>query len=297
MTALGTSALVVRELQLNYLWPQYSLPWNNFFGRVQANPFYLQNQLRNITIREVQSPIAFRSVPIVATGNGVGRGDFSVPNWTEIDPFFSTEQNSTARKVFVGPYVDIAKDITGLEYEYDFIGNLILSGENDIDEFVYLTVNLNNNNPTTINFPAYVQTPPRDERYDTCHVGDRRGNFSTLTGSIIIKSNANSCTSLFDKRLCLDDAVPIGPCTAQCGPRTLLEANSFYYINGNRLYIAARVRGADDESDKEKDDDCCSSEKSKKYHIQYTVTVRIVETTTPLHKALAVLDVAFAPIV
>lgn len=291
MSAFGTSALVIRDLQLNYLWPQYSLPWNNFFGRVQPNPFYLQNQLRNITIREVHSPLTFRSLPVIATGDGLGRDDLSVPNWVEIDPFHSTVQNSTAVKVFVGPYVDIRKDITGLEYQYDYTGNVILSKEHDIDGFVYLVVNLNNNNPTTVNFPAYVQTPgDYDGRHDTCHVGDHAGNFSTLTGSIIIKSRGSSCTGKDDKSLCLDNAIPIGPCAANCRPKTLHEAHAFYYINGNRLYIAARTgAGCHDHSDKDSDAGSHSSGKCHthyKFHLSYAVTIRVVETTTPLYKAL-----------
>lgn len=308
MSAIGTTPLVVRELQLNYLWPQYSLPWNNFYGRVQPNPFYLQNQLRNITIREVQSPVNFRSMPIVSSGDGVGR-ELTVPNWAEIKPRRSTEQTSTAVKVFVGPYADIAKDITGLEYQYDFLGKVLLS-EDDIDEFVYLSLNLNNNNPSTINFPAYVQThhgrredrrrdDDDDGRDNTCYVGDRADNFSTLTGTIILNGKDSSCPKFLARTLCLDNAVPIGPCSARCRPETLARANAFYYINGNRLLIAARVPKLDEKSDSDEDCGSHGSDKKRfeKNHINYQVTVRIVETTTPLHKALAVLDLPFAPIV
>lgn len=35
---------------INYNYPQYVLPWNNTFGRVRPNPFYLANQLRNLEI-------------------------------------------------------------------------------------------------------------------------------------------------------------------------------------------------------------------------------------------------------
>jgi hypothetical protein len=277
------------------LWPQYSLPWNNFFGRVQANPFYLQNQLRNITIREVQSPISFRSVPIVDSGNGHGHDDLSVPNWVEIYPAASTEQNSSATKVFVGPYVDVGKDITGLEYQYDYAGNLIWRSDESVGSFLYLVLNLNNNNPATINFPAYVQTPSRDnETYDTCRVGNRAGNFSTLTGTITVKSTGSSCPGNNDLILCLDDAVPIGTCTATCSRKTLTNANAFYYINGNRLYIAVRIPDGGDD-----DESACgdSDHKYQKLHISYQAAIRVVETTTPLYKALSVLDVPFGPIV
>jgi hypothetical protein len=35
---------------INYNYPQYVLPWNNTFGRVRPNPFYLANELRNLQL-------------------------------------------------------------------------------------------------------------------------------------------------------------------------------------------------------------------------------------------------------
>jgi len=287
MSAIGTTPLVVRELQLNYLWPQYSLPWNNFFGRVQPNPFYLQNQLRNITIREVQSPLSFNSRPVVDSGNGYTYGDVSVPKWTQISSYTSTEQTSSALKVFVGPYVDVAKDIAGLEYQYDYTGQLFWASTSAVGQYVYLALNLNKLNPATINFPAYVQPANlTGNSTDTCYVGDAAGNFNTLSGFIAINTNGKTCSDGNTINICLDNAVPFGPCSTSCGPLVLGSATTFYYISGNRLFIAAALPV-----------NAAAEPTITKLHISYRVTIRIVETSTPLHNAIAVLDVPFAPIV
>lgn len=34
----------------NYLYPAYVLPSNNFYGRVNPNPYYLSNELRNLRL-------------------------------------------------------------------------------------------------------------------------------------------------------------------------------------------------------------------------------------------------------
>lgn len=278
--SLYNSPLVIGELQLNYLWPQYSLPWNNFFGRVQPNPFYLQNQLRNLTIAEVNSPTTFRSNPIVSTGEG--SHEYPAPKWSDIEPRQSLEQTSSATKVFVGPYVDIGNSISGLEYQYDYSGRLVHTSKTGIQNFVYLVLNLRNGNPSTVNFPAYVQPGYGDDNdnINTCYVGDRARNYSTLTGAITASAK-NSCPG-DDVILCLDDALPIGPCAAHCHHKD--GAGSFYYINGNRLYIAVYT-GANPSSDSE-DSSCGSSHSAVIFHINYQVTIRIVETTTPLQKAL-----------
>ena len=279
---VAASPFVLRDLQINYLWPQYSLPWNNFFGRIQPNPYYLQNQLRNITIGQIQSPISFRSRPVVATADGASVSGLTIPNWNEIDASRSVEQNSSASKVFVGPYVDISKDISGLEYQYDYTGNSLIRRAADTGKFVYLVLNLNNNDPATINFPAYVQT--EDGSYSACQVGDSNDNFSTLTGQLIVHKKT-SCVSLADKSYCLDDAKPLGLCAATC---RYDDTSAFYYINGNRLYIAVHT---------DSDDDCKDCDDiTSKLHISYAVTIRIVETTTPLQRAINVFTDPFAPI-
>jgi len=284
MASIYNSALVLGDLQLNYLWPQYSLPWNNFNTRVQPNPFYLQNQLRNIAIAEVSSPHIFKSNPIVDSADGVLQSGIPVPSWAEIIAAHSLEQTSTAQKVFVGPYVDISKNISGLEYQYDYAGKLIHTSPNGLGNFVYLVLNLDNRNPSTVNFPAYVQPIPGTP-VSACAVGDAVYNFSTLTGSITAAS-VNSCAS--GTTICLDDALPIGTCAAACTYTAATTA--FYYINGNRLYIAA--------SNNINPTKCtgCSDVSLQTYHIKYAVTVRVVETTTPLQKALNPLAPFPAPI-
>jgi len=294
MSAIGTTPLVVRKLQLNYLWPQYSLPWNNFFGRVQPNPFYLQNQLRNITIREVQSPLSFNSRPVVDSGNGytlktntTPSVTYTVPKWSEVSSYTSTEQTSSALKVFVGPYVDVAKDIAGLEYQYDYTGQLFWASTSAVGKYVYLALNLNKLNPATINFPAYVQPANlTGNSTDTCYVGDAAGNFNTLSGFISINTNGKTCSDDSTINVCLDNAVPFGLCSASCGDLVYGSATTFYYISGNRLFIAAALPV-----------NATSDPTITKLHISYRVTIRIVETSTPLHNAIAVLDVPFAPIV
>lgn len=43
----------------DYVWPQYTLPQNQFFTRVQEDPYYVSNTLRNQNARLIASPLSF----------------------------------------------------------------------------------------------------------------------------------------------------------------------------------------------------------------------------------------------
>ena len=217
---------VIRDMQLNYLWPQYSLPWNNFIGRVQQNPYYLANQLRNISIRAIESPLIFDSH--VAVG--------SASAWSNIMSTDSSVVASTASKVFVGKYVDMANNIAGLQFEYRFSGTSALTVDSSASLFV--AVDLAKSSPDLVNIPS-----------------------STLVGRIGVAPQASPCAGT---SYCLNTAVAVAPGGSPPA------SGSYYVLNSNRLYIGV-IRAAAGTAPES---------------VSYDFTLRVVETTTPLHMAM-----------
>jgi hypothetical protein len=213
-------------MQLNYLWPQYSLPWNNFIGRVQPNPYYLANQLRNITIRAIESPLIFDSHVVVA----------SASIWQNIMSTDSSVVASSASKVFVGKYVDMVHNIAGLQFEYRFSGTSALTM--DMNATLFIAVDLAKSSPELVNIPS-----------------------SALIGRVGVAPQASPCAGT---SYCLNTAVAVAP------GAPLPASGSYYILNSNRLYIAVSRAAAGTAPES----------------VSYDFTLRVVETTTPLHMAL-----------
>ena len=45
----------IKASEMNYLYPFGTLPSNNFFRKIQPNPYYLSNTLRNLKL-EIEDP-------------------------------------------------------------------------------------------------------------------------------------------------------------------------------------------------------------------------------------------------
>jgi len=82
----------------DYVWPQYSLPQNQFFTRIQEEPYYLSNTLRNQNARLIASPLSFDAntqlflapvsgstcpvLPPTSSATGTGSSEYSHKNFT-----------------------------------------------------------------------------------------------------------------------------------------------------------------------------------------------------------------------
>lgn len=263
MSSIVAGSILASE-QLNYLYPQYALPWNNFFGKVNPLPFYLGNELRNIKAREVHSPLTFDSLPSVNYKSGS-----VVPTWSTFNPALSKSIVDTASKVFVGQYFDRSADIRGLEYQYDFTGTQVfVLDTTTIQEtgLLILSLNLANQSLTT-NLPVYVDTAicdPCNQIYQSaslnrCQVGNSSNFYTTLQGVVSVAGTTYS----------LDNALPYKNTSVNCSETT--PASVLYYIAGNRLLISVPITGDD----------------TPARQVSYAVTIRIVETRAPIQNALS----------
>lgn len=266
MTSLSYSYRAIADNQLNYLSPYPYIGWpaNTFSGtRIQATPYYISNQIRNVTIREVHSPLTFDSKAGV---NYVPSA--VVPVWPAFNPLASKNITQTAAKVFVGQYFDSAADISGFEYQYDFSGQQVFVRDDVVigqTGLIVLSLNLANRTNTT-NLPVYVDTAicdPCNQLYQSshlnrCQVGSSENFFNTLSGFIRVAGQTIS----------LDNALPYKNAAVNCPDAP--ASSPLYYIAGNRLLISVPI----------------SASSTPARHVSYAVTARIVETTQPIQSAL-----------
>lgn len=278
---MSTKTLLVRDLAVNYLWPQYSLPWNNFFRRIDSIPFNIKNELRNITVRQIHSPLTYDSKPVASVGSAS-----TVPVWTQINPLASKPITSSASKVFVGTYFDTAADINGLEYQYDISGSQVFVQQGGLQPpytgLLYIALNLANRNPATVNIPVGVDTAActpcgpdpinQTSTYNSCSLSsDNPANnfWSTLTGTVTVNGLCSNGSIGASSTYCLDTAKPYKDSCNNC-LSTSTDPQTFYYLFGNRLYLAINVTDIT----------------VPIVRVSYQVSIRVVETRTPLDAAL-----------
>lgn len=122
----------------NYLWPSYSLPWNNFFRPLQSNPYYLQNELNNIEYREVTSPLTFKS------NTQIDFADDLSPKSIALVSGFNGCDTNISTKVFVGPWFDVKTKINGVQYTYQYDGRFqyTIDDNGSLDSGLVIGLNL-----------------------------------------------------------------------------------------------------------------------------------------------------------
>lgn len=274
------SAIAIRDLQINYLWPQYSLPWNNFFGRVHPQPYYTSNALRNIAIREIHSPLTYDPQTVISVGSGNTAG--TAPVWTQTNATPATTKPlvNSASKIFVGTYYDTSSGLDGLTYQYDIRGTQVVIPTAGIsNNFLYLAVNLAKEDPRRVNIPQGVATnfcdpcngPSQTSTFDLCQLTNSNALnnfFSTLTGTVAVNGSCkdDGTPQLPAATFCLGSALPYKDACSNCN----VASPVFWYINGNRLYIGINISGLN----------------TKVTSITYDIGIRVVESLTPLEAAL-----------
>jgi len=207
-------------LNWNYLYPQYSLPWNNFFRNIQSNPFYLQNELNNVEAREIVSPLVFdanSSIAWVPTGT---LGALLPPLSVLQAPIKSI--SSTSSKTFVGRYINLKDSINGLEYQYVYnmtasIASPVVLDSTHTSGVLVIGLNLASGANNLVKNDIVVITDGSG------------GVVTTVQGSITIG----------DATFSFSNAVPW---ILTNTPFSKDEV--YYYINGNRIYLAVPLQYA-----------------------------------------------------
>lgn len=210
----------IRNDQLNYLWPQYSLPWNNFFGRIRPNPWYLSNELRNLAIRAEASPLVFDSQTGVNYKSGA-----TLPDWSTFDASASKIINNQSTRSVVATHTD-NMGAKAVEYQYDISSSVVFTQSTSIQPtgLLTLSINLAKKDGQATNTVAYTNTSGATP--NACQVGTTY--FNSLTGSV----------SVGGKTYSLANALPYDSC--QSCPNAP-ASSVLYSIQGNRLFVSVPV--------------------------------------------------------
>jgi hypothetical protein len=201
---------------VNYFYPQYVLPWNNFYGRIEAQPFYTKTVQVNQNALIAQSAKQYNANPNLQTQNS------TLPDFVDAitEPSIGNVLLQDSKKYFTGKYLSLVDNVitqTGLQYNYELSGTIVdtscLCGQGD--KWIVLLFDLapsQNNRKLTI---ASVGSNPT----------------LALQGNIIFGANNVSISN---------------PTTIEnYDPNT---GNTIWSIVGNRLLLAIQVDGDFDSS-------------------------------------------------
>ena len=166
---MAISSRVVYDQFINYFYPQYPLPWNNFFGRVVPEPYYQRTVIINQNALIAKTAVQFNSKPVLLTQTS------TLPNWAQAAVSSSIGEVLTddSRKFFIGKYftnyIQGYENILGLEYQYELNGQLFnvacACGGSPGDKWVILLFNLypsQNNRKQVVALIGSTATPALD---------------------------------------------------------------------------------------------------------------------------------------
>lgn len=217
----GLQDSIIFDYFVNYVFPQYALPWNNFFARIDPLPYYARNDERNINARLFKTPLVVASKPNLVLQIT------TLPDWvgslsTAASTGSSADQNST--KSYLGTIVN--SNCTGTDYQYANTGLVVGAGpqgELGSKVWVILQFNLQNQNPKS-NLSVVIVS---DNATPTPNLYSSVNGYITVNG-IPIK---------------IKNAIPWGP-GATTDPTAAIisgSSNTLYGLYGNRFFIAVQT--------------------------------------------------------
>lgn len=240
---------ILFDYVVNYVFPQYALPWNNFYTNIDAEPFYQRNEERNQNARLARSPLVVTANPHLVIKNSD-----SIVDWRQtIDPrggdYLNTGSvvDSIAQKMFLGKLV--SNGCVGFDYQYIYNGRFAganLSNTQD-NSWVILQFNLTQL-PRSSNASVVVVSSN----------GPNPSAYSTLNGFIIIND---------ERQVNIKMPLPLGIDTSDFAKVVescdCNSSNTVYGLYGNRIFIAIKVDDLGDDSSAD---------------ISYNISFRIAET-------------------
>jgi len=109
---------------VNYFYPQYVLPWNNFYGRIDSIPYYTRTVLNNQQDQIEKAGIRYDSQANLQTQEGETPDLALAISSRSIGTLLQQE----SKKFFnskVYSFSDGALNVSGLSYSYDLSGTII----------------------------------------------------------------------------------------------------------------------------------------------------------------------------
>lgn len=237
---------ILFDYVVNYVFPQYSLPWNNFYTNIDAETFYQRNEERNQNARLARSPLVVTANPHLVIKNSG-----SIVDWRKtIDPsgdYSNTGSvvDSIAQKMFLGKLV--SNGCVGFDYQYIYNGRFAGANLNNTQNCSWVILQFN------------LTQLPRSSNASVVVVSSNGPNpsaYSTLNGFIIIND---------ERQVNIKMPLPLGldgnnNVTDACNNNV---SNTVYGLYGNRIFIAIKVDDLGDDSSAD---------------ISYNISFRIAET-------------------
>jgi hypothetical protein len=215
--SLVTSTILANYF-INYVFPQYALPWNNFYTVVDSTPYGLKNNQRNSTAGAFHTPLEVNARPFVYLLN-------QIPQWSDL----SKQDNQGVVQDTAGTKQFLTKDVVSQSFyfQYAYSGSFVgLACSCECKPctctsckcppcsnwFVFL-LNLSNTNA------GYIQNVAV-KNFNNKNYSSLFGSISDNSGQTITIRNATPIVGFFKENSL--------PC----------DSNTVYKIFGNRIFIA-----------------------------------------------------------
>lgn len=115
--------------QFNYIYPFGSLPSNFFFRKVNPNPYWLSNELRNTKIALSRKPTNYKANTSVEQDG---------------EPTGNTILMENSYKNLIGPYIDTCKNQKSMQYNYEIQSSVAVEDDGKVDGHVEVSFDLLN---------------------------------------------------------------------------------------------------------------------------------------------------------
>lgn len=115
--------------QFNYIYPFGSLPSNFFFRKVNPNPYWLSNELRNTRIALSRKPTVYKANTSVEQDGG---------------PTGNTLLMENSFKNLIGPYIDTCNNKRAMQYNYEIQSSVAVEDDGKLDGYVEVSFDLLN---------------------------------------------------------------------------------------------------------------------------------------------------------
>lgn len=164
----------VQASQFNYIYPFGSLPSNFFFRRVNPNPWYLSNELRNHRISLSKKPTVY---------NANTTADQSCDaTWSDVSDEGNTRIFENSTKSLIGPYIDTCNNKRGMQFNYQIHSGVRVEDDQKTDGHILVSFDLLNKplpSAFTQNLVKYIKLgtmettvcPPCDNQYQPAFEG------------------------------------------------------------------------------------------------------------------------------
>jgi hypothetical protein len=230
------------DYTVNYVFPQYALPWNNFFTRIDEEPFYLRNEQRNTNARLARSPLVIDAKPELVLDIAPGLPDWAASVSPDGMSYISTGTilESVARKIFFGKLA--FNGCLGVDYQYSYEGSLAGVNTRPAGSSAWILFQLNLSQKPTGSSLAVVSVS-----------GTGTTKYSTLIGRVVVGGTVIPVTN--PTPLGPDNTIPLPP-----------GSNTVYGLYGNRIFIGVLANDLPE---------------SSATAVSYSFSFRVVESSAP----------------